>query len=868
MVVLSVVVSVLLSPLLQSGAWDAFVAAEAQADSHHLDPEAWSELGDAMRRVADTGRFGAADMWWQDALRAYERARALDPLDGQVLAELFDTHALLGNHAQVVSLGQQLIGAAVLARGAPSPGVLADVLRSQARLPRPSASDDPEGHEAALIELARVLDNARRLVPESPELALARASILADVGQRDRGLDVLAAALSASPDSLELHGRFIDEMVAEARLAHVPVVYERLVRAHPLEALVWWYGGSVQLLLAEQALRERDADAARVAIGRGLVWLERCGELEPDYAEAVRRSRARGRAARGWAALGEGELAGSRDAFLDVLATDPDLCVEPDGLGRSVVDGLGLLGARHEQAAQYTEGAELCQAVLAVQPEDGEWWNNLAYFLRQRGAQEAAGFVEVEGDADQVAQATFRGSWEAYLRAVEYAPQDVRIINDCALMQVYHLQDELDRARQLLERALATGESQLAEMGPEPDEVERFPVAQAMGDAWENLGYMAYHLTGDMDRARDCFEHSLASDSGYRPAVLEFLQVMDAGGPPIEQRGAGSDVRPPVEDGDRGSPPWSWDLEQAFAQSRAEQRPLIIYHRGEGLGLLVKPLDDIVTSAGPAGRMRAGVCALADTQRHAPSDRTARGEIVPCPRFGGPPCGVHVANAVAFAARWSAENDGAEPGESEETLTILDPEGALLTEDAMDWFNALLAVDDSAWRELVGVAPGDEALMQRRTQLATGDPETVAHAARELLADAVSGARTASEAWMSDPHSAPALRRALVAELARREELDVLGALCTREDDPALAVMALDHWPAGEDPAPLVTALLFSTSSELRDAALRNLLRVDPGPGTRELLVARRLLGDEGDRILAAEALGRLAARGLATGDD
>ena len=81
------------------------------------------------------------------------------------------------------------------------------------------------------------------------------------------------------------------------------------------------------------------------------------------------------------------------------------------------------------RAATYREGTELCRTVVAAQPEDGEWWNNLAYFLRQRGAQESAEIIDVPGDRDAVAQATFRASWEAYLKAVEYAPDDVRILN-------------------------------------------------------------------------------------------------------------------------------------------------------------------------------------------------------------------------------------------------------------------------------------------------------------------------------------------------------------------------------------------------------------------------------------------------------
>ena len=64
-----------------------------------------------------------------------------------------------------------------------------------------------------------------------------------------------------------------------------------------------------------------------------------------------------------------------------------------------------------------------------------------------------------------VARSTFVEAWKTYQRAAALAPHEPRIINDTALIQIYHLQDDLDGAERMLRRAIDVGERQLEEMG-------------------------------------------------------------------------------------------------------------------------------------------------------------------------------------------------------------------------------------------------------------------------------------------------------------------------------------------------------------------------------------------------------------------
>jgi tetratricopeptide (TPR) repeat protein len=123
-------------------------------------------------------------------------------------------------------------------------------------------------------------------------------------------------------------------------------------------------------------------------------------------------------------------------------------------------------------------------------------------------------------------------SYLAYQDAVALAPEDVGIVNDCALILVYHLQRDADAAEALLLRALELGEKQLPELvraaGEEGLDAEQKSQRQlaaqklrsAVGDAWQNLGVLCLTLRGDARKGLLNLEKCRGMGPDPRPEVF------------------------------------------------------------------------------------------------------------------------------------------------------------------------------------------------------------------------------------------------------------------------------------------------------------------------------------------------------------
>src|SRR5262249_20419959 len=139
---------------------------------------------------------------------------------------------------------------------------------------------------------------------------------------------------------------------------------------------------------------------------------------------------------------------------LALLRAAPERRNELDGLGRSLAQALAALGERRVERDDYAHAADEARAlanalasdgVQAAPQELGATWNNLGFLLRELATQVASGAVPA-ADREQRAREVFRDSWQAYERAVELLPGDARVANDAALIQVYHLRDNLAAA--------------------------------------------------------------------------------------------------------------------------------------------------------------------------------------------------------------------------------------------------------------------------------------------------------------------------------------------------------------------------------------------------------------------------------------
>ena len=365
------------------------------------------------------------------------------------------------------------------------PGALPEglpALRMRARMGAFQIAQHEED-EAWLDDLRatfRVSREVRRAVPEDGELAAISAGFIDWLGMPDVAVARMQVELEAFPEEVSLHKQLIDIHVREGVDEQLPPLYAEWVKTSGSPTVVW-YAGYVARLNGDLLQREREFERARGTYAKCIQLMADAADREASYRDSAEVIAHQARLSVIWCHLEEKDFDTAEKEILDLLANVPERREEPDGLGRSLMNACAAIGQRWVELSQFQRAARVSEAVVAAVPEDGEWWNNLGFLLREYGTQmENGAFPDVEDNAAQ-AKEIFRRSWKAYRRAAELKPEDARVINDGALVQVYHVQEELELAEEILRRSIAIGEAQLAAMGPEPDEAERFPVAQAVG---------------------------------------------------------------------------------------------------------------------------------------------------------------------------------------------------------------------------------------------------------------------------------------------------------------------------------------------------------------------------------------------------
>jgi tetratricopeptide (TPR) repeat protein len=801
------------------GKFDAAVLViEEHLDAHPDDVEGWRVLGSALQRLYAEG--GGSFLVLDDANSAWKRALALEPLDLDTLMTAARLQMQLGAYDEAVATGLRALGICQLVDERLPDGLVELVSRARIGVFQATEHASDEEWQEDLQETWNALRGARELQPGDPALPLVQGGFMQALGVPDLAAELLEYALFDLPEAADLHRSLIDLHVAHGIEDRLPGIYAELGQ-EDMGATVAWYTGYTARVVGDVALRERRLDDARAEYERSIVWMDAAEVLRPPFQRGTRFVRTQATVSTAWCLLAEGDLAGAQELLFRVLSETPDLRDVRDGLGRSAMNGISLLGQRYVRLSNFARAADVARAVVAVAPEEGSWWNNLGFLLREHGTQMAGGaFPEVE-DAQAAAHAIWKESWEAYLRAVELKPDDARIVNDAALMQVYHVRDDLEKAEELLWQAIRTGEAQLQELGPNPPEHLRFPIAQAVGDAYENLGYMHYHLLDEPQESREFWLASQATDSGDRAAFQAYLDSIDGTGEHVEERDGGSFVQGPLED----EPPtatlgWEASFEEGRAAVVAESRPMVVYNRGQALGLAIPFLDRFVVGERFAGMVDGAIVVVADWLRHEFVDRTRDGRRLHCRVWGTVTCGEHIAAAGEFS-EWYRASHGAPPGESEEGLWILRPgedePGRL--DQGIEFFTEELPrlVEASASRSDVGSLDVHELLrMERR-------------AARERI-----------EEILFDPEAPE--RGIVLLELSERDDpwaRGLLAAAASQLEDAPLASDVIALWN-DDDLAPVRYAALWSWHFTVRPGALAILEKLDEGHARRQL--ARRIV--------------------------
>ncbi|MCE9595211.1 MAG: hypothetical protein K8S98_13575 [Planctomycetes bacterium] len=343
---------------------------------------------------------------------------------------------------------------------------------------------------------------------------------------------------------------------ADGGFTNASTVMSALLTAHPELARARFDLGLARFELAlahldattvpefETAQREfraaREADASLETDGLG--WQAMC------------------RAGIGWSKLAASDLAGARAAFESMESLFAGgMRWRIEGRLRSGVEGLEAVGAAFQRSNALADAAECFDRLAEYEPTEMRFANNAGFFnrdlavqiagtaddleraargeiqdpsrlaelrvaagLAREGAVDAAAKRAFEHAAQQARDAAgrfFEKSFAAYEKALALAPDDVRLQNDTALMLVYYLHRDWDRARSLLETAIEQGEKQLADTTLADD--ARSALQNAWGDAHENFGVLALEHDRDAAAARRWFQRAVEIGPDPRPIITD-----------------------------------------------------------------------------------------------------------------------------------------------------------------------------------------------------------------------------------------------------------------------------------------------------------------------------------------------------------
>jgi tetratricopeptide (TPR) repeat protein len=388
-------------------------------------------------------------------------------------------------------------------------------------------------------------------------------SMLASVWLREErfqdAVDAAVGGLGRRPDDRTLPGQLAEAARGVGGSDEVLVVFERLKERQPRAALAWWYPAFERFDRAVAALAEEPIEELQ----RAEADFRRCRELELEYARECLGFEAMCRDAVGWVLYRQGELEAAEAAFRSMEELFPRAMTWQikDRLF-SGVQGLRFVADGYSNRDDLFAAARIFLELHEYDPTDADLANNAGYFNREAGTRmetyaddatamvsgdlkseerrarivEAAG-LPVPADATdeewralmkrasdplrQRSREMFETSYESYLAAVELAPEDVRIINDTALIAVHHLSRDLERAEAYLLRCVELGGAQLDETA-EMEEEARTALTEAWGDAHENLGVLHLNFRDDPRTARQWFEQALEIGPNVRPVITEL----------------------------------------------------------------------------------------------------------------------------------------------------------------------------------------------------------------------------------------------------------------------------------------------------------------------------------------------------------
>ncbi|MEQ1632165.1 MAG: hypothetical protein ABL997_07310 [Planctomycetota bacterium] len=345
------------------------------------------------------------------------------------------------------------------------------------------------------------------------------------IDQNDEALLELERGIAGAPEVADVHIAYQELHMQMGQQRALAGAYTRLLREQPNQPILLWFKGRAEVMVADD-LRTRQNYQAAIEAYR------KAAKSYRDYAQKVPGHR---ETASQWIAICElsiarsaaemGDVASAREHLFLGAEASP-LAVDYDGTEPKLRDSFGshfagvvfaigrVLSANVDQQALEQTIAFYDEVIEKHPGRFGFVYNNAALPCRDLGVLLVRDVEKLEPSAREARMTAAMAQWEKsyryYEEAVKLSPEDARIINDCGLMLIYHLDRDFARARELFERAIAVGQPQLDAMPSDTPEADRRLLEEAVGDAWQNIGVLlAGHLQRPFDEARPFLEQSV-----------------------------------------------------------------------------------------------------------------------------------------------------------------------------------------------------------------------------------------------------------------------------------------------------------------------------------------------------------------------
>jgi tetratricopeptide (TPR) repeat protein len=451
------------------------------------------------------------------------------------------------------------------------------VLHAHARARSGASPEDADEARALFREAEEALAKLLGRAPNDPWAWSRLADLYEGEGRLPEALSACERGLERASEDAGLLERLarVSRKVAGAEAAVLAL--EAYVSQHPKVAAGHWHLAVARFDVALEGYQQepRVLDPSPFTAAEASFRALRARPGLAEHASGALGYEVVSRLARGWCALGSGDLALARREFLSMNELlERGIEWRFPGVLESGIQGLFLVADAHASRDELEAAGEVFETLHVLQPDQYLWANNAGFFLRDaatglelegkslcraaRGRltnaealaelralagihdlpagsmEECAAFAHAADERFSRARVLMERSWRAYRPAAELASEDVRVVNDAALVLVYYLHRDLEWAEQALLRCVELGGPQIEakkaalalEESPERAsalEKELALLTEAWGDAHQNLGVLAWVHRKDAVRARTWLEKALEIWPARQPVTNSLL---------------------------------------------------------------------------------------------------------------------------------------------------------------------------------------------------------------------------------------------------------------------------------------------------------------------------------------------------------